>query len=116
MIIGPLIAAILGDLLKDLKEDTKDSNDLTDAATMAFANIAIMSVKNSFLDFNLFGSLVDPVVSWTPMSLDWAGRTTNNLINLVSGDKDLWDTIVSSSSALRAVKPGLDIIKPENYE
>lgn len=116
MIIGPLIAAILGDLLKDLKEDTKDSNNLTDAATMAFANIAIMSVKNSFLDFNLFGSLVDPVVSWTPMSLDWAGRTTNNLINLISGDKDLWDTIVSSSSALRSIKPGLDIIKPEEYE
>ena len=84
-----------------------------DGVMLAGANILIMSVKNSFLDFNITNSLIEPTTTWTPVSLEWAIRTLKNIYNTALGDRDFWDGVVNSSSALKQIKPGLDIIKPE---
>lgn len=114
LLVGTTAAALMGDWMKDLKEETKDSKDFSDAIKLACANIACMSVKNSFLDFNFSDSLIEPMTTWTPLSLEWSGRTLKNMMNIAFGDQDLWDGIVRSSSALKQIKPGLDIIKPED--
>ena len=110
---GVILAAIMGDWLKELKEDIKDSKDFMDGVVLASANILVMSVKNSFLDFNITNSFIEPTTTWTPFSLEWATRTLKNIYNTALGDRDFWDGVVNSSSALKQIKPGLDIIKPE---
>lgn len=113
---GVIIAAIMGDWLKELKEDLKDSIELSDSVKLAAANVLTMSVKNSFLDFNFHGSLIEPVTSWNALSLDWGKRTLKNIFEVAFGDKTIWDGVVNTSSALRQIKPGLDIIKPKQEE
>ena len=116
LLVGAIASALMADWMKELKEETKDSKDFSDAILLAGANIACMSVKNSFLDFNFSDSLIEPMVTWTPLSLEWSGRTLKNIMNTAFGDQDLWDGIVRSSSALKQIKPGLDIIKPEDVD
>ena len=113
MMGGVLLAGLLGDWLKELKDDNKDSNDLSTACKLAAANIFVASMKNSFLDFNTSDSLFSPVTSWTPVSIEWSARTLKNVYNIGMGNTDFWDGIVKSSSALKSIKPGLDIIKPK---
>lgn len=111
---GVIIAGLMGDWLKELKEDTKDSRELSDACKLAGANILAMSVKNSFLDFNFYGSLIEPAASWNALSLDWGRRTMKTAFEVAFDDKTIWDGIVNTSSALRQIKPGLDIIAPKD--
>lgn len=113
MMGGVLLAGLLGDWLKELKEDNKDSNDLSTACKLAAANIFVASMKNSFLDFNTSDSLFSPVTSWTPVSFEWSYRTVKNVWNIGMGNTDFWDGVVKSYSALKSIKPGLDIIKPK---
>ena len=113
MMGGVLLAGLLADWLKELKADNKDSKDLSTACKLAAANIFVASMKNSFLDFNTSDSLVSPVTSWTPVSIEWSARTLKNVYNIGMGKTDFWDGIVKSSSALKSIKPGLDIIKPK---
>ena len=116
LLVGAIASALMTNWMKELKEETKDSKDFSDAILLASANIACMSVKNSFLDFNFSDSLIEPMVTWTPLSLEWSGRTLKIIMNTAFGDQDLWDGIVCSSSALKQIKLGLDIIKPVDID
>lgn len=58
---GLILSALLTDWLKDLLEDNKKNRDLSTGIALAAANIAVMSVKNSFLDFNFIESVGSPV-------------------------------------------------------
>ena len=51
---GTIISALLGDWLDDLLKENKDSDDLLTGLQLAAANVAVMSVRNSFLDFDFF--------------------------------------------------------------
>ena len=86
LFVGAIASALMADWMKELKEETKDSKDFSDAILLAGANIACMSVKNSFLDFNFSDSLIEPMVTWTPLSLEWSGRTLKNIMNTAFGD------------------------------
>ena len=73
-IVGSLLGMLLGDWLDELKEENKDNDDFMTGLKLAAANVAVSSVKNSFLDMNFIESIGSPIGSWTPFAIEWAGR------------------------------------------
>ena len=115
LIGGTIIGALLGDWLDDLKKDNKKNKDFVTGLGLAAANVAVLSVKNSFLDFNPIDSIGGAVQTWTPFSFEWTQRTLKNAWNVAVGDQDFWDGVVNTSGALKQVKPFLDSIKPDMF-
>lgn len=115
MIVGSIIGGLLGDWLKDLKDENKANTDFITGLKLAGANVAVMSVKNSFLDFNFFGSVGSPIHTWTPFAVEWSTRQYKNIAKVTSGDEDIWDGIVNIASVNKQIKPLLDTIKPEQF-
>lgn len=114
-VIGSILGALLGDWLDKLKNENKQNRDFTTGLGIAAANVAVMSVKNSFLDFNFFTSIADPFGQWTPFAIDWGGKTLKNWYNVAIGDEDFWDGVVKTSGGLKQIKPALDAIKPDMF-
>lgn len=112
---GTIIGGLLGDWLKELKEDNRKNKDFFTGLYIAGANIGVMAVRNSFMDFNAADSVGGVLTSWTPFSLDWGSRTANNLLKVATGDEDIWDGIINTSGALKQVKPVLDTVKPKMF-
>lgn len=112
-VIGSILGALMGDWLDELMKDNAKNKDLAKGLQLAAANIAVMSVKNSFLDFNFFSSIGDPFGQWTPFSIEWGSRVFKNWYNVAIGDEDFWDGVVKTSSGLKQIKPALDAIKPD---
>jgi len=115
-IVGSILGALLGGWLDDLEDENKNNGDLVTGLGIAAANVAIMSVKNSFLDINFIDSIGTPIGQWTPFAFDWAGRTISNWWNVVIGDEDFWDGVVKTSGGLKQIKPALDTIKPDIFK
>lgn len=112
---GLLLSALLSDWLDELLKDNKKNKDLSTGVALAAANIAVMSVKNSFLDFNFIESVGSPVGQWTPFAFEWSGGTLRNWWNVAMGDEDFWDGVVKTSGGLKQIKPALDAIKPDMF-
>lgn len=112
-VIGSILGALLGDWLDKLKADNIKNKDFTTGLWISAANIAVMSIKNSFIDFNAFSSIADPFGQWTPFMLEWGGRTISNWWKVATGDEDIYDAIVKTSGGLKQIKPALDAIKPD---
>ena len=110
---GCIISALLGDWLDDLKDPK--NKDFGVGLGVAAANIAVMSVRNSFLDFNTWDSVGGAIYQWTPFSFEWGARTWKNLWNVAIGDTDFWDGVVNTSGGLKQIKPALDAIKPDMF-
>lgn len=110
---GCILSSLLGDWLDELKDPK--NKDVATGLGVAMANIAVMSVRNSFLDFNTFDSIGGVAYQWTPYSFEWGGRTMKNVWNVAMGDTDFWDGVVNTSSALKQVKPFTDAIKPDMF-
>ena len=114
-IIGNFLGAILGDWLDELKEENKQNRDIMEGVKFAAANVAVLSIKNSFLDFNFFDSIGSPTVQWSPFSLEWMGRIGKLWWKVITGDEDIIDGAVKSSGGLKQIKPVLDAIKPDMF-
>lgn len=112
-LIGNILGALLGDWLDKLKNDNRKNRDFMTGVGVTAANIAVMSVKNSFLDLNFFDSIGTPVGQWTPFAFDWGIRTFKNWWNVAIGDEDFWDGVVKTSGGLKQIKPMLDTLKPD---
>ena len=110
---GCIMAALLGDWLDELKDPK--NKDFIQGLGVAAANVAVMSVRNSFLDFNTWDSVGGALSSWTPFSFEWGARTWKNLWNVATGDEDFWDGVVKTSGSLKQIKPALDAIKPDMF-
>lgn len=115
MIIGSILAGLMGDWLKELKEDNKDNTDLITGLQIAGAQVATMAVKNSFLDLNFIDSIGSPLGQWTPFAVEWTSRQYSNIAKVATGDEDIWDGIVNIASVNKQIKPVLDSIKPEQF-
>ena len=114
-VIGSILGALLGDWLDELKDENKQNRDFMTGLGIAAANIAVMSVKNSFLDLNFIDSVGSPIGQWTPFAFEWSGRIMKNWYNVAVGDEDFWDGVVKSSGGLKQIKPALDAIKPNMF-
>lgn len=113
---GLLITGLLADWLKDFEKEKKEEDDLTSRIQLAAAKIAVQSVRTSFVDFNFFNSIGDPLASWTPFAAEWAGRTINNTWRIITGNEDLWDGALNIFSAGKQIKPALATIKPSMFK
>lgn len=109
------IAALLQDWLDDINKDSRKNTEFSEGLKMAAARVALMSVKNSFMDFNIFTSISEPITGWTPFAFEWFDRTGGNWLKVVTGDEDIWDGVVKTSGALQQVRPVLDAIKPTQF-
>ncbi len=114
-VVGTIIGALLGDWLDELKEDNKKNKDFTTGLYIAAANIAVMSIKNSFIDFNFIESIGSPVGQWTPFSFEWGHRIIKTWWEVAMGEEDFWDGVVKSSGSLKQIKPILDSLKPDMF-
>ena len=113
---GCVVGSLLGDWLEELKKEYKKNYDFVIGLVIAAANVLVLAVKNSFLDFNAFDSIGAPVQGWTPFSFEWTARTFNNLLRVATGDEDIIDGIVKCSGAGKQIKPVLDAIKPNMFK
>ena len=112
---GCIIGAMLGDWLDDLKKENVKNKDFSTGLALAAANVAVLSVKNSFLDFNAFETIGGPISSWQPFALSWSYRVGQNIVNVALKDEDAWDGFVKSHGATKQIKPVLDAIKPDMF-
>lgn len=83
---GCLLGGILTGWLKDLLEENKDNTDFMTGVGLAAANVAVRTVKNSFLDFNIADSLGGPLTEWTPFAVSWSTNTIKNVYTTATGD------------------------------
>ena len=114
-LVGCILGALLGDLLDELKKENKQNRDFITGLGVAAANISVMSVKSSLMDFNFINSIGSPIMSWTPFAFEWDARIAKNWWNVAVGDEDFWDGVVKSSGSLKQIKPALDAIKPDMF-
>ena len=114
-IAGNIIGLLLSGLLDDLKKKAKESRNIKDGFAAAAVNIALMSAKSSFSDFNALVTVGNPTFQWNPFVLEWAGSKGKILWNVAMHDEDFWDGVVNTSGALRQIKPILDTIKPDIF-
>ena len=114
-VVGSMLSAALGDWLDELKEDNQDNDDFMTGVKLAAANVAVMSVKNSFLDFNFIESVGSPVGQWTPFAFEWAGRQLKNIMKVATGDEDIWDGVLNIAGASKQLRPIFDAVKPEQF-
>ena len=112
---GCIMGSLLGDWLDDLKDKHKKNKDFVTGLQIAAANVAVLSVRNSFLDFNTLDSTLSPLGQWTPFAFDWSTRMIKNLVEVGTGDEDIWDGIIKCSGGLKQIKPVLDSIKPDMF-
>jgi hypothetical protein len=68
---GTLISGAMTKWMKDLLKENKSNTDLATGCALAAANVAVWTVQNSFLDFNIFDSLGSPLTNWTPFALSF---------------------------------------------
>lgn len=115
LIVGSIIGAALGDWLDELMDSNRKNRDLTKGLALAAANVAVLSVKNSFLDLNFIESIGSPFGQWTPFAFEWTARQGKLWWNVAMGDEDFWDGVVKTSGGLKQVKPALDSIKPDMF-
>lgn len=115
LVVGPLIAGLLVGWYDELEEDNEDNDDFSTGLMLAAANVAVMSVKNSFLDFNFLETVGSPAGQWTPFAFEWAGRQYKNLTKVATGDEDIWDGILNISGTGKQLRPIFDAIKPEQF-
>ena len=87
-VIGSIIGALLGDWLDELKEDNKKNRDFVVGLGLAAANVAVMSIKNSFLDLNFIESIGSPLSQWTPFAVEHTGRTLSTWWGVALGEED----------------------------
>lgn len=114
-IVGSIIGALLADWLKDLKEENKANDDFATGCMLAAANVAVSSIKNSFLDLNFIDSIGSPIGSWTPFSLEWVARQSKNIYKTATGDEDIWDGVLNVASVNKQIRPIFDSVKPEMF-
>lgn len=115
-LVGSISGAVLGNWLDKLKKDNIKNKDFLKGIYISAANVAVMSVENSFLDFNFIHSIGSPFGQWTPFSIEWGGRMFKNWWNVLMGDEDFWDGVVKSSGGLKQIKPALDTLKPDFWK
>ena len=60
VVAGNIIGLLLSGLLDDLKKKAKESRSIKDGFTAAAVNIALMSAKSSFSDFNALITVGNP--------------------------------------------------------
>ena len=114
-LIGNIIGALLADWLKELKKGQEKNRDLATGVALAAANVAVSSIKNSFMDLNFIESIGSPIGQWTPFAFEWGQRTWANWWKVATGDEDFWDGVVKTSGGLKQIKPALDAIKPDIF-
>lgn len=114
-LVGTISGLMLGDWLEDEKKENKKNRDLLVGMQLAAANIFVYSVRNSFLDFNFFQSIGEPLGQWTPFAFDWTIRQSKNFWNMVVGDTDFYDYVVGIASAGKQYKPIFDALKPDMF-
>ena len=112
---GVIIGGLLAKWLKELLKDNKDNKDFLTGCELAAANVAVWTVKNSFLDFNFFDSIGSPITQWTPFAAQFTFNSVKNLSKLAMGEQDMWDTMVRMNGWSKQAKPIFDALKPEMF-
>lgn len=115
LVLGSILGALLGDWLKELKDENEDNTDFMTGVKLAGVNVLAASVKNSFLDLNFVESIGSPIGSWTPFAFEWTSRQWSNISKVASGDEDLWDGVLKIASGSKQIKPMFDALKPEMF-
>ena len=103
--VGPLIAAMMGDWTDALEKDAKKSASIEDGVMATAARIALKSVNYGFLDFNFFESIGGPLYNVQPVALNYFTSRISDLIDCIQGDKSLRNTLTKVSSVTNLSKP-----------
>lgn len=114
LVVGHIIGGML--LLKWAEEEEKDSRknpgDLDQAFIASGALILSRMVSAAGGDFAFWNSIGNPIISWTPFSLESTSRLISNWWSVFTGDKNTWGGIANTFTATKVFKPVFRAIHP----
>lgn len=105
LIVGPALLNATKEYMKDRGNET-----FTQAIKNATCTLGASIVNNSGRDFFALQAILGIGVSWTPFSIQSWKRITQNMFNVLEGDKSFYDAIISSAAATRSTRPVWDYI------
>ena len=105
LIMGPIIAAMMGGWSDELGKEAKESDSILDGIWVTVAQIALKSVNYGFLDFNFIESIGAPIVDWKPISFSYMLRRITDLIDVMTGDKSFKSAALNFSTFTSLTKP-----------
>ena len=113
-IISPILMSMLADWYDELEDELADGSVL-DSVRLTAANVFVKSMEYSVMDFDIWNSLLSPVLSNIhPFALTYLGSIPKRFVNAWTSDQsDTYDAIVNSFGVTRQLKPFFDCIKPE---
>lgn len=100
-VVGSLVGRVVGGWVEDEKKKAKEDNNFTAALKANGASVLAKILTNSFLDLNMIESIGGPVGDWTPVSLNWAGRSLKTLYSEAVGDHEFENVLTKTFGAAR---------------
>lgn len=100
-IVGSLVSGLVSGWIQDEKKKAKEEGNASAAIRANSAAILAKILTNSFLDLNMIESIGGPVGDWTPVSLNWAGRSLKTLYGVVADDQHFENVLTKTFGAAR---------------
>lgn len=108
--LGTLVTPALIKATKEHIKDTGNDDFLASLSNTALLN-SVMMLDSSLNDFNPVKSIAGKGIQWTPFSISSMTNTYKNISGMVTGERDVFDTIVKASAATKSQEPLLDFVK-----
>lgn len=110
LLLGLWVTPALVSAANDHAKDVGNDDFGTAVANMALLNMAHM-MQTSTEDFNALHSIFGRGVQWTPFAMQTLTNTTKRISSCISGNTDLYDTMVKLTAATRTRESVFDYIK-----
>lgn len=110
---GAMLTAGMGGFFKDLLKDS-DTTSFDDAIILDAFGIMQHTTRNAFSDFNAIDTILSPFTSdIDPVAIGMLSNHLRNMSNLLTGDTDLIEYLVNTTSASRNFGYTLNLLKPD---
>lgn len=108
--LGTLVTPALIKATKEHIKDTGNDDFFTSLSNTAMLN-SVMMLDSSLNDFNPVKSIAGKGIQWTPFSISSMTNTYKNISGMITGERDVFDTIVKAAAATKSQEPLLDFVK-----
>lgn len=92
-------------IYEDLDKESKKSNEFADAFWANMVGIGYKTVNYTKLDFLFLESIFSPVIDFNPFALSYLSNAIEQLVGVITGDKNAFNAIANSCGLARQNKP-----------
>lgn len=92
-------------IYEDLDKESKKSNEFADAFWANMVGIGYKTLNYTKLDFLFLESIFSPVIDFNPFALSYLSNAIEQLVGVITGDKNAFSAIANSCGLARQNKP-----------